>query len=704
MTANLLSIILTKSHAIFNVQCFRQTFLKHIKQGFERLMTNTSSLIGRQIGDYAITAMLGQGGMAVVYRARQISLDRDVAIKVIQGQFAHQKDFVARFEREAKVVANLQHPFILRVFDFGSADDLVYLVMALQGQGSLAQVLREQKKLTPSAALTYLEQIASALDYAHRKGIIHRDLKPQNVLIGADGSAILTDFGIARVLSDQTASMPTAGTALTQTGVMVGTPAYMAPEQWRGEALNAYTDLYALAVLTFELLSGELPFEGEQAANIMYKHLHEPPKALSQLCPELPRSLEIVLNKGMAKDPTRRFRSAGEFVDAFRLAISGKVPPDLEVTIDSKAPPSPPSSLQVWWVGAAVLLVLGSLIAFILSRANDSGVGAGQAVGVVETQARQTADVRLTQTAELYRETLVQQNLAEAAATQAAFALLQNPTATLTPTQTSTSTATLDLQMFAQQTVAAQFTETANAQQLQTLVQQAVLSAAATATALAPTATATQTPTATSTATATFTLTASPTFTATFTPTPLVVVTATPTLQPSVTPSHTPFQTATPVPDLILNGTPVRLPNQAPVRANVNRTRSFAVNAPRTVGNLRFLANAATADESTATLPYAVRGGAAQYRVTLEILSSQPAAVAHYNALLATISAYQRIPVGKTGILSAPRNEILAMVVKGNLLITIFRPKAYTTIPSDPISAEAVIELLNQLYKLLPER
>ncbi len=181
-----------------------------------------ADLIGQRIGQHEIVALLGEGGMAAVYRARQPSMGRDVAVKVIESKLARNPEFVKRFEREARTVAALSHPFILKVFDYGQQGDLVYLVMELLNGGSLAELIRHEP-LSPAKASQLLEQIASALDYAHQKGIIHRDMKPQNVLLDESGNAHLTDFGIVKLLSETT--------ALTQSGLAMGTPTYMAPEQ-----------------------------------------------------------------------------------------------------------------------------------------------------------------------------------------------------------------------------------------------------------------------------------------------------------------------------------------------------------------------------------------------------------------------------------------------------------------------------------------
>jgi serine/threonine-protein kinase len=197
-----------------------------------------ANLIGQRFGQYDIISLLGKGGMASVYRARQISVDRDVAIKVMKSDLiADDPGFLTRFEREAKTVAALSQAHILKVFDYGQQGDTVYLVMELLTGGSLSSLIR-RGPLAVDHAAQILDQITGALDYAHRRGIVHRDLKPANVLLDEGGDAFLTDFGIAKLLRETT--------ALTQSGVAMGTPAYMAPEQWRGTGLDARADIYAL--------------------------------------------------------------------------------------------------------------------------------------------------------------------------------------------------------------------------------------------------------------------------------------------------------------------------------------------------------------------------------------------------------------------------------------------------------------------------
>lgn len=273
-----------------------------------------TDLTGRRVGQYAIVSLLGQGGMASVYRARQLNIERNVAVKVIKPDLVAKTELLARFDREAQTIASLSHPHIVKLFDYGQQDGVVYFVMELMEGGSLADYLA--KGAPPLERVDrLLDQIGSALSYAHQQGIIHRDLKPQNVLLDKNGNAILTDFGIAHLL--------TANTMLTQNGETVGTPAYMPPEQWQSRPLDLRADIYALGVILFEMLSGQHPFNGDTPFQIMHKHLYEPLPSLKAARPELPISMENVLNRALAKQPQDRFESVDALLTAYHQARNG---------------------------------------------------------------------------------------------------------------------------------------------------------------------------------------------------------------------------------------------------------------------------------------------------------------------------------------------------------------------------------------------
>jgi len=278
-----------------------------------------SDLIGRTFRSYVVTAELGRGGMAVVYLARQTSMDRLVAIKVIAATMSQEADFRARFDQEARTIARLEHPHILPVIDYGEEDFGAFLVMRYVDGGTLQDRLR-RRPLSFSQAHEMLRQIASALDYAHTQGVIHRDLKPANILLDERDNPYLTDFGIAKLLQSTQ--------KLTNTGATVGTPAYMAPEQWKSEPLGPYTDLYALGVMLYEMVTGDLPFKADTTYGYMHKHVFEQPEPPRKAMADLPEAAELVILKALSKMPASRYPTGRALSDAFGLALGlGYTPP-----------------------------------------------------------------------------------------------------------------------------------------------------------------------------------------------------------------------------------------------------------------------------------------------------------------------------------------------------------------------------------------
>lgn len=276
---------------------------------------NVSDLIGQVLGGkYRIVDQIGRGGMALVFRGRQMPVDRDVAVKVIHLEFAKEEDFQQRFEREARTIAGLSHPHIIKLFDYGSHENLAYLVMELMTGGSLDGLIRKQQGLSVSHTRRLLRQIAEALDYAHKRGIVHRDLKPQNILLDEAGNSTLTDFGIAKLVQ--------GSMALTQSGTALGTPSYMSPEQWRGEGVDARSDIYALGIILFEMLTGRLPFSADTPYGMMHKHIFNEPPNITEFNENLQMHINPVLHKALAKDPDDRYQTAVTLADAFDAVTS----------------------------------------------------------------------------------------------------------------------------------------------------------------------------------------------------------------------------------------------------------------------------------------------------------------------------------------------------------------------------------------------
>jgi len=282
--------------------------------------SNFAGFAGTTLGKYHLLEKLGQGGMAQVYRAHQSDLDRFVAIKVLHPHLTGDDEFAARFRREAQAVAALEHPNIVRVYDFDTADDLAFLVMECVVGKGLKEQLRElvnRGEHMPLARVTRIVgDLADALDYAHARGIIHRDLKPANVILTAQDRAVLTDFGVARMID---------ATAITGTHDTLGTPAYMSPEQGRGESGDARSDVYALGVLLYQLCTGKLPFDADTPYAIVLKHITAPLPSPRSVRPDLPESIERVILKSLAKNPNERFQTAGALSAALRAAREANV-------------------------------------------------------------------------------------------------------------------------------------------------------------------------------------------------------------------------------------------------------------------------------------------------------------------------------------------------------------------------------------------
>ncbi|MFN7962470.1 MAG: protein kinase [Thermoanaerobaculia bacterium] len=266
---------------------------------------------GRTLGRYRIEAEIGRGGMGVVYRGRQLSLNRPVAIKILPPQLAADPQFRERFRQEAQVIAGLTHENIVGVYDVEEVEGQYFIVMELL-EGESLRSIRERRRFSPQEVVAVGFSLARALAYAHGRGIVHRDIKSQNVMLTADGRVKLTDFGIARIVGGSSVK--------TQTGAVLGTPEYMAPEQARNGEVSPQTDLYSLGVLLYELATGRLPFTGADPFSVALKHISEQPVPPRQLDPSIPEGLAAIIQKAMAKDPVERYGSAVELASALDRA------------------------------------------------------------------------------------------------------------------------------------------------------------------------------------------------------------------------------------------------------------------------------------------------------------------------------------------------------------------------------------------------
>ncbi|MBI4785598.1 MAG: tetratricopeptide repeat protein [Chloroflexi bacterium] len=277
-------------------------------------------MAAQSFGKYVVTQRLGRGGMAEVYRARHPFLDREVAIKVILAQFATSADFEERFRREAKLVAALRHPNIVQLYDYDVAAGEPYMVMEyLEGamlKDRLAEFRARGETIPLGEAARILDAVASALDYAHARDAIHRDVKPANILFTSADEPVLTDFGIAKIVTD-TAQVSASGSP-------IGTPAYMSPEQAQAEPVDAHTDIYSLGVVLYEMATGRVPFQGDSPTAVMMQHLTATPPPPRDLNANIPEAVQAVILKALAKKPAERFATAGDLARAFRAALRGE--------------------------------------------------------------------------------------------------------------------------------------------------------------------------------------------------------------------------------------------------------------------------------------------------------------------------------------------------------------------------------------------
>ncbi|MBA3690481.1 MAG: Stk1 family PASTA domain-containing Ser/Thr kinase [Actinobacteria bacterium] len=328
-------------------------------------------------GRYRLEASIGSGGMAEVFRGQDTTLDRQVAIKVLAPQFARDPSFVERFRREARAAARLNHPNIVNVYDTGVDGDTNYIVMEYVEGRTLAEYLAGGGRLAPVKAAEIAEKVAEALAAAHAQGVIHRDIKPANIMVTRDGRVKVMDFGIARLVAGPD--------TVEQTAAVLGTAAYLSPEQAQGQTVDARSDLYSLGIVLYEMVSGRPPFTGDSAMAVAYKHVQETPLPPSSLNGDVTPRLDAVVMRALAKNPANRYQSAGDFRDDLVRVIAGQ---EVEATpllpaaagatqvisrppVTAMLPPTEPEEGRrtgMWiLIAALILLILGGA-AYLLAH------------------------------------------------------------------------------------------------------------------------------------------------------------------------------------------------------------------------------------------------------------------------------------------------------------------------------------------------
>ncbi len=566
------------------------------------------NLVGQTLGQYQLRELLGVGGMGAVYRAYQVNLKREVAVKIITSDLVANKEAMARFIREAEISAKLEHNNIVPIYDFGTENGITYVVMRLLTGGSLARRIEQRiEDARPLISLgetaELLKQLAGALDYAHSHGIIHRDIKPANIMFDNQGKPYVVDFGIAK--------LTTAGTAFTQTGAAMGTPSYMPPEQWRGEELTPTADQYALAVMVYQLLTGRVPFDGDSLFSLMHKHLNEQPTPLNVLRPDIPLAVMMVINRALTKEYQGRFPSCTAFALAFESAIEGnkgqptgmfmfKVRPNQPTMNTNMAsvsnpaytptggsmPPSqthpPQASATIFrnpfvWLLGLMLIAVTTVLVVVLSNgdkdANPSSLSTLVAGDITPTDTALSISVNLTTTP--LPDEAEQIPATDIPSATIAPSNTPRPTITELPSDTPSPTHTLDVRLAAVSTrerfatlTAESYTSTPTPDVDATIVAEITrlyqdeLTLPATTWTQTPTATITPTSTATSTPSPTNTITSTPTATPTKTATR--TATFTPTNTATQTATFTPTRTATPTATFTATARPI---GQATVQA-----------------------------------------------------------------------------------------------------------------------------------------
>ncbi len=334
-------------------------------------------------GRYKLEAKLGSGGMSTVYLARDQTLDRQVAVKVMHREMSEQEDQLERFRQEARSVAKLSHPNVVAVIDAGEDGGHPYIVFEYVEGETLKQRINREGALPPQEAIAYAIEIARGLSMAHARNMVHRDIKPQNILIDAEGRAKLTDFGISRQLEQD---------GMTATGRVLGTTDYVAPEQAMGRKVDPRTDIYSLGVVLYEMLVGQVPFSAESQVGVAMKHVNEELPDVQRRRPEVSAAVALVVERSTTKDPDERYQQVGEMIDDLSTALeveaarAGSTTGEATSVLQAVPPPKRKLASGRRWSLAAVvglLLVVGAvlLVVFVISGGNIGGGGAGTGKG-----------------------------------------------------------------------------------------------------------------------------------------------------------------------------------------------------------------------------------------------------------------------------------------------------------------------------------
>jgi|GEM_PF-1017992 len=388
-------------------------------------MLKTSEWIGRELKGYTIVELIGSGSMADVFLARQPSMNRWVAVKVLSGALVNDSQFVARFRQESQIVAALEHPHILPVIDYGEAEDTPYMVMRYVSGGTL-QDLVQKGPLPPKEVLRYLNELGQGLDYAHSLGVVHRDIKPKNILLDTRGNSFISDFGLAKIVR---------GGSLTHSGVgMIGTPHYMSPEQGRGQVVDGRSDLYSLAVIVYEMLTGRVPFDADSAVGIVMQHINDPAPNVTRIASTLPPKLDPVIARALSKNPDDRYPTAHEFTDAVAEAFGTAV---VNGPVISRPPLTAGHSKKDTWSARA----MRTLSNFPQNAGQRRGpmllMGAGVAVLAIVAALWGSGVFASATTA---TPTATQASVAQASPTSAPTTAVPNTPTSIPPTLTATPT------------------------------------------------------------------------------------------------------------------------------------------------------------------------------------------------------------------------------------------------------------------------